>query len=225
MNAEAPLLCGVDLPAGGDDRFVAWFRKDIDARTIPPVIFKGRINSFRTVVTRCLRILNDDFHGYAGESVHTMFLDNSNHGSAAYEELAARGWRRHVIPINFKGTPPQDDCANNRAYMYRQFNEGLERGLRIPDKFASVGDVNHGELLAEEMAAQRIDQEARKFQLIKKKLIKEALGRSPDCSDSLALTYSERVRPLRKNARRRGRRRRRYDQATTALTQQGGWQC
>ena len=215
-NPEAPLLCGVDLPKGGDDRFVAWFRKDIDARTIPPVVFKGRINSFTTVVKHIRRILNTEYHG---DYVHTLFLDAEGHGMAAYDELAATGYRKQVIPIYFQGGAPDPEVSNMRAYMYRESNEWIERGGRLPSETHPYGGDLH-----EELSAQRKDDDARRFQLIKKKIIKEALGRSPDCSDAFALTFSERVRPLNRR-KMRGRRGVRYRETARVLTGRFGWQC
>lgn len=214
VNPEAPLLCGVDLPAGGDDRFVACFRKDIDARSVRPIIIPGRINSFKVVVKRCERILEGEWNG---DEVHKLFLDMSNWGGPAYEMLCDLGWRRFLIPVRYKGTAPDSACANQRAYMYRECSEWMESGGRILDD----------DILKEELGAQRVDHDAKLFQLVEKKIIKEEIGRSPDWSDALAETFAERVRPVDRRSRRRARRlplRARQSASRRFIVSDKGWQ-
>ena len=183
-DPEAPLVCGVDLPAGSADaRFVAFFRKDYDARSIEPIVYKGRMNQ-RQIIQKLEYILNREWNG---EEIRYMFLDQGNIGFSVYDELCAAGYRANLVPVNFQARSPDTSWANMRAYMYSELNDWMERGGRIP----------RIEALREELEAQRIDpRESREAKLIPKKEITKELGRSPDLSDALALTFAERRRTL-----------------------------
>ena len=208
------LVVGVDLSGGGNDNFVAHFRRGIDARSIPPIVIPGRIRSFGQVVDRCRQILEGE---YDGRSVDMMFLDRGMHGGPAYDSLCDFGYRGSVVPVWFKGVPPDPDYANMRAYMYGQVAEWMERGGCIP----------HLELLMEELAAQRLDPNARLIQIIDKDLIKLAIGRSCDNSDALALTFAEKVRPVHLRGARGRRRKKRRTNRSPAMrfaASPDGWQ-
>lgn len=87
----------------------------------------------------------------------------------------------NVWEINFGGKSPDELCSNNRAFMYRRLKDAIESGFFVDDKD-----------LKEEICAQRIMLNNRGlFQLVPKDEIKEYLGKSPDLSDALALSFYE----------------------------------
>ena len=125
VDPGAALLCGVDLPAGGGDKFVARFRRGLDARSIPPVIPKmpgGRPMKFQEMVETCEDILDRTFTG--GAFVHTMYIDDSQYGKPVYETLCDNGYRGSVALVTFAGAcPDPDHYENMRAWMYVGMSE------------------------------------------------------------------------------------------------------
>lgn len=91
------------------------------------------------------------------------------------------GLEHVVIPVWFNGKSPIPSCANKRAYMYREFKLWLE-----------TGSVPEDDRLLKEATNQLLDrnEQNNKIKLADKKKIKELIGRSPNHSDSAALTMS-----------------------------------
>jgi len=194
-DPTAPLLCGVDLPAGGGDKFVARFRRGLDARSIPPVSPRmpdGRPMKFREIVDVCEDILDRTYEG--GVYVQMMYIDDSQYGRPLYEELCEHGYRGSVALVNFNGVcPDPDHYENMRAWMYCGAAEWGEAG----------GRIDENEDLKEDLSKQQLDKDAKKNRLIPKKDIIAALGgRSPDDGDAFALTFARR---RRRRDRRRSR--------------------
>jgi len=93
-----------------------------------------------------------------------------------------------VWEINFGANAPDRQYFNYRAYIYGQLNDALKRNLAIPKD-----DVH----LEEELVAQEFYYTQRSNQIIlsPKDDIRKLLGRSPDRSDALALTYALHIEP------------------------------
>lgn len=99
------------------------------------------------------------------------------YGGGVIDMLRALGY--NVFEVNFSEASPDPNYYNMRAYMYFKAKEWIEEGGFARD-----------ENLREDLSAQRYFIHADKsFRLIPKDLIKRNLGRSPDTSDSFALTF------------------------------------
>lgn len=113
-----------------------------------------------------------------GKHIKGIYLDGTGgYSSGVYDIMKLT--HDNVYEINFGGKSPDELCSNNRSFIYRRLKDALESGFFVEDKD-----------LREEICAQRIMLNARGlFQLVPKDEIKEYLGKSPDLSDALALSF------------------------------------
>lgn len=92
---------------------------------------------------------------------------------------------RAPIDVQFAAAADSPRYANKRAEMHFEFAEWIKRGGSIPDD----------DELAEELTAITYTFKGDKLLLVDKDQIRETLGRSPDKSDSGALTFAGKVAP------------------------------
>lgn len=91
------------------------------------------------------------------------------------------GLEHIVIPVWFNGKSPIPSCVNKRSYMYREYK------LWLP-----MGSVPADDRLLKESTNQLLDQadSDNRIKLAPKDKIKELIGRSPNASDAVALTFA-----------------------------------
>lgn len=113
-----------------------------------------------------------------GKKVHGIYLDGTGgYSSGVFDTLKLE--LDNIYEINFGGKSPDTLCANNRAFMYRELKNAIEEGFY----------VNDSELRGE-ICAQRLKLNNNGlFQLVPKENVKDYLGKSPDLSDALALSF------------------------------------
>lgn len=113
-----------------------------------------------------------------GKKVQGIYLDGTGgYSSGVYDTLKLE--YDNIYEVNFGGKSPDTLCANNRAYMYRQLKLAIEEGFYVSDAE-----------LRGEICAQRLKLSGNGlFQLVPKEEIKAYLGKSPDLSDALALSF------------------------------------
>ncbi|HEX6215301.1 MAG TPA: hypothetical protein VFZ38_10805 [Vicinamibacterales bacterium] len=109
--------------------------------------------------------------------------DTGGFGASWIDQL--RVLNRTPIGIHFAASADNERYANKRAEMHFEFAEWIKRGGAIPDD----------DELAEELTAITYTFKGDKLILADKDQIKEILGRSPDKSDSGALTFAGKVAP------------------------------
>ena len=170
-------VLGVDIGRGGDDPTILQPRRGNDAVSRPR----------REIRTRDLmEVVREiqDFH--RREKFDAIFIDATGIGAGVYDRCLQLGLP--VWEINFGANAPDRQYFNYRAYIYGQLNEGLKRNLAIPKDDAE---------LEEELVAQEFYYTQRSNQIIlsPKDDIRKLLGRSPDKSDALALTYALHIEP------------------------------
>lgn len=174
--SDEPLIAGVDVSGGGAAWTTCWFRRGLDARSIPPIRISGTASKDRQyVVSRLAEALRQ--HQPAA-----MFVDSA-FGAAVVERLNQLGFRQ-VYEVSFGGPSPDAHQENQRAYQWAALKEWLKRGA-IP---------THDERLA-------MDLQGPGFHLNKKnKLVLEAKDSmqkrgvaSPDDGDGLSLTFAQPV--------------------------------
>ena len=89
------------------------------------------------------------------------------------------------IPVNFSGKASDPRYMNRRAEMHFKMAEAVKNGLALPKVLELTG----------ELTAPTYVFNNGKFRIEEKDQIKSRLGRSPDLSDALALTYAQPVVP------------------------------
>lgn len=131
-------------------------------------------------------VINNDYH--RGVIPDAVFVDTIGVGAGVYDKLLQMGVRG-VVEANASMKPENIKVyQNKRAEMYFGLKEFVERGGKLPN------DKD----LKEELLALRYfyNNTTGKIQIISKDDLKEILGRSPDKSDSVALHFFRKVRPM-----------------------------
>jgi len=117
-----------------------------------------------------------------------VFVDTIGVGAGVYDKLLQMGVRGCVEANVSMKAEELKVYQNKRAEMYFNLKKFVENGGKLPND----------KELKEELLALRYfyNQTSGKIQLISKDDLKEELGRSPDKSDSVALHFFRRVRPM-----------------------------
>lgn len=167
-GSDGEYIIGCDLARFGVDRTVILLR---DSYKIIDTIILHQADTFK--ITSALHDL------YSRYDIKATYFDGTGGYSGGTYDLLKLKYD-NVYEINFGGKSPDDTCANNRAYMYRNLAKAIKDGFY----------VGENPELKEELLAQRIKLNQRGlFQMIPKEEVKSYLGRSPDISDSLALSF------------------------------------
>lgn len=181
--SDDPLIAGFDVSGGGQAWNVVWFRRGLDARSIPPVRVPGEHSQERSaLLARLAEILNDK---RASRKVSMMFVDSA-YGAPYVERLRAMGFD-NVQEINFGAPSPDRHQANMRAYMWLRLKEWLDKGA-IPDGDGTL----ETDLTAPGSHLNRSDQ----LVLESKEAMQKRGLASPDSGDALALTFAAHVPPV-----------------------------
>lgn len=116
-------------------------------------------------------------------------IDNLSHicideafGLGLHELLMDTNLAQYVRLIPFAGSSPEQGYANNRAYIYCKMKKNIEENGLLGLNTEIKNELN---------ATRYFLNNSNKIQLIPKDEIKMNIGRSPDVSDALALTYYE----------------------------------
>lgn len=168
----APLIMGVDIARFGDDYSVARFRQGPDARSIPPVKWKGMDTvASADQVARLIDTYNPD----------GVCID-AGQGTGVIDILRNRKYK--VSEIWFGSKSDQPEWANKRTEMYASVREWLPGGCldNSSDLFTDFTAVEY------DYFGKAKDQVV----LESKESLKDRIGRSPDDGDALALTFAKR---------------------------------
>src|SRR5215471_6361712 len=180
---DDPLVAGMDVSGGGQAWNVVWFRRGLDARSIPPIRIPGEHSQERSaILARLAEVLGDR---RPGRQVSMLFVDSA-YGSPYVERLKAMGYD-NIMEINFGGPSPDRHQANMRAYMWHRMKEWLDRGAIPPED-----PVLETDLTAPGSHLNRSDQ----LVLESKEAMQKRGVASPDNADALALTFAAHVAPV-----------------------------
>lgn len=180
---DDPLVAGMDVSGGGQAWNVVWFRKGLDARSIPPIRIPGEHSQERSaILARLAEVLADR---RPGRQVSMLFVDSA-YGSPYVERLRTMGYD-NVMEVNFGGPSPNRHQANMRAFMWNRMKEWLDRGA-IP----AEDPVLETDLTAPGSHLNRSDQ----LVLESKEAMQKRGVASPDSGDALALTFAAHVPPV-----------------------------
>jgi hypothetical protein len=178
MNPRDPLVLGVDVARFGDDCSVVYARRGQDARSIPPMVYRGMsTDRLEDIILQfCLE-----------HHVEVIFIDGGGVGGGVVDHLL----NRHNLPvedIQFGGRPARGDqvkYAQRRSEMWGALRDGLKY-LAIPSSAE----------LRDQLIGPEFDYNLRgELQLEKKSDLKKRGLQSPDIADALALTFARPVWP------------------------------
>jgi hypothetical protein len=180
---DDPLVAGFDVSGGGQAWNVVWFRRGLDARSIPPVLVPGQYSQERSgMLAKLDEILNDK---RPDRKVSALFVDSA-FGSPYVERLRAMGFD-NVREINFGAPAPDRHFANMRAFMWSKMRDWLDHGAIPPDDVVLETD-----LTAPGSHLNRSDQ----LVLESKENMQKRGIASPDRGDALALTFAAPMLPV-----------------------------
>jgi hypothetical protein len=179
---DDPLVAGFDVSGGGQAWNIVWFRRGLDARSIPPIAIPGEHSQERSaILAKLSEILSDRRPGHR---VSMMFVDSA-YGAPYVERLRMRF--DNIQEVNFGAPSPDRHQANMRAYMWAKMRDWLERGA-IPENDA----ILETDLTAPGSHLNRSDQLVIEA---KEQMAKRGVA-SPDRGDALALTWAANVPPV-----------------------------
>jgi hypothetical protein len=123
-------------------------------------------------------------NGYQLDNIDYVVVDTIGLGAGVFDQLATFGVS--VIDGNSSYSPDDPIYLNKRAEMYFNLKEAVDKGAKLP---------RDEELLEELLIITYSYTPQGKIKLVSKEEIKDALGRSPDKSDSCALTFFGKFAP------------------------------
>lgn len=180
-GARGAHIVGVDPARGGKDRTAMIHRK---GRAAWGLETDGAADTMH-VAGRCRALLEDP-----DDPVDMLFVDVGGIGAGVYDRLVEMGYGERVRAVNFgSGAVMQPDRAKNRRVdMWLEMKDwlGQEAGAEIPDSDELQADLT--------APGYKYDSEQRYVLESKEEMAKRGV-RSPDCADSLALTFAEPVAP------------------------------
>lgn len=169
-DEQMPVIIGADCSGLGVDMNFIRARQgnlivfDFSIREADGPFLAAKITNFAAGLT-------------GGSRIRELNIDEA-YGNSLYDCSKVQPFR--VNRIAFGGRPADGRFANKRTEMYFRLAEAVRGGLYIPDSRTR-----------EELLATHYTLDSRgKIILQKKSEIKEIIGRSPDASDALALTFA-----------------------------------
>jgi hypothetical protein len=184
---DEPLVAGLDVARGGSDNAIIWFRRGLDARSIPPIVIPGeQVRDSTRLVARAVEVLNAV---YEGRRVEMLFVDGTGVGGPIYDRLVQLRYGDRVTEVQFGSTAPEQTSsqkyANMRAYMWGKCKEWLLRGA-IPEDAQLESDLTG--------PGYTHDKSDRVVLESKESMKKRGLD-SPDRADGLCLTFAQPIAP------------------------------
>lgn len=188
----APLHMGVDVARFGDDQSVIVLRHGRDARSIPPVRFKG-LDTVQ-LVARVVELAEK----YRPDGI---FVDGAGVGGGVVDQLRSIGLRVHDVQFGARAEEDQK-YQNKRVECWARMREWLQIGA-IPE-VRGEGETGT-DLLADDLVGPQYEFDtAGRVKLEAKEKMKSRGVASPDIADALALTFAINL-PRRDGGLRRAR--------------------
>jgi hypothetical protein len=183
-HLRQPLIMGVDCARGGDDQSAIWFRRGLDARTIPAI--KLRV---RDLMVLAGKVAEQAVRHRAA----AVFIDEGGIGAGVVDRVRQMLPGFLVVGINFGSRADRYTLgdgmpltANKAAEMWASMREWLRTGA-IPDDPELKGELTGREYGFNLHNA---------IQLERKEDMKKRGLSSPDNADGLALTFAYPVADL-----------------------------
>lgn len=169
--AHAARILGVDVARQGDDASCIFPRQGL-------VAFKPHIMRNVTGIVGAGQVARV----WTDWNVDAVFIDNTGGFGASWIDQLTN-LNRHPIPIGFAESAIDPRYYNRRAEMYFKLAEWVKGGGCLPNDDDLIG----------ELTQTSYSFKGDRLLLEPKDMIKVKLGRSPDKSDALALTFAEPV--------------------------------
>lgn len=171
---HAPVILGGDVARQGDDESVLARRQGLVAYELRSM----RIPDVMMVASQFIQ----DYNKHQADGI--LVDETGGYGAGVVDAMRQMG--SSVIGVQFSG----------KADDYRYFNKRSEMYFRMADWIKGGGALPNDPKLKEELCATTYVFQKDKFRIVEKDIIKDAIGRSPDRSDALALTFAF---PIHKN--------------------------
>lgn len=189
---DEPLVVGLDIARGGSDNCVFWFRKGMDARSLPPIVIPGEeMRDSMRLVSVAAEILGRRYNGHL---VQMMIIDATGIGGPLGDRLRQMG-HANVVDCQFGAESPDPQLANMRAYMWKKMRDWLTIGC-IPSSPDPVGVRIETDLTGPGYHHDKRD----RLVIESKEDMKERGLDSPDYGDALGLTFAFSAPPVSTSA-------------------------
>lgn len=162
----APKIIAVDPAWEGDDDLVIGIRQGLYFR----ILHKLAKNDNDIEIAGMIARIEDE------EEADAVFIDGG-YGTGIVSAGRTMGREWQLVWFNAKST--REDCVNLRAAMYKNVAELLGQGLALP---------KDSDLFDEMIAIEAMPTLDGKLKLPPKDDIKDVIGRSPNCIDTLAIS-------------------------------------
>lgn len=172
-DSSAPLLMGVDVARYGDDESVVRFRQGRDARSIPPVRFKG-LSTMQLAAEVAALIDKYQPHG--------VFVDGGGVGGGVVDRLKQLGYR--VIEVQSGASADnKEKYLNKRVEMWGELRDWL-----------IVGAIDDHDQLIQDLTGPEYEVVLKgQVKLETKDSMKKRGLASPNDADALGLTFAQPV--------------------------------
>lgn len=176
VDAEGPLVLGVDVARFGDDLSVIFPRRGRDASTHSPKWFQG-LNT--------QQLIHEVIRYYNQLEASAVFVDGTGVGGGVVDGLIALGVRTFEVQFGAgpDGINPNEKYMNKRAEIWGAMKAFLVNGS-VPAKVADRNFID--ELIGPSYSLNARDQ----IQLEAKDMMKRRGVASPDFADALACTFA-----------------------------------
>lgn len=192
VGLRDPLIMSIDVARGGDDNFVIWYRRGLDAKSIPPIIIPGsETRNSERVIAKIVDLATTDDRLRRPDAI---IVDETGVGGPIVDRLRGLlGDTAQVYGVQFGSASPLPKLANMRMFIWWKLREALRIGLAIPDD----AELEQ-ELTAPEYAHDKHD----RLLLESKEDMKERLPEigSPDRADALAISFAYNIQPRQNTA-------------------------
>lgn len=175
---DEPLVCGIDLSRGGNDSSVIQFRRGRDARSEKRYRIPGEKTKDSMQVSSLIATVLDR------HQPDLTFIDVGSMGGPIGDRLRQLGYP--VIDVGFGHKAQNERLYPNRtSEMAARLLEWLQAGGCLPDVPELEQDLTERMLMPFDARDRLV--------IEKKEAMKKRLGRSPDDSDALFLTFASTV--------------------------------
>lgn len=176
-----PLIMTLDVARGGDDDCVIFFRRGLDARSIPPLIIPGMFSKDSMVL--CTKVVEV----FVQHDADALFVDETGMGGPVLDRIRQLLPGRRILGVQFGSTDQVSDphYANMATDMWRKAREWLQRGALWANPRLER------ELTVREFYHNKRDQIA----LESKDDLKDRGESSPDIADAFCMSFAYPVMP------------------------------
>lgn len=165
---HAPVVLGGDVARQGDDESVISRRQGLVAFPLRSMRIPDTMLVANQFIMESKQYEADGF-----------FVDETGgYGAGVVDAMRQLG--HDVVGVQFSGKPNDYRYFNKRSEMYFELADWVKQGGALPKD----------DKLKEELCAVTFVYQKDKFRIVEKEIIKDAIGRSPDRADALALTFA-----------------------------------